>query len=104
MYIAADPAHIPLGVPLWLDTTRPISGDPLRGLVVAQDKARSAAAFRRPSKAFQDMVAAGGEGLQSGRRHQTPAASRAPKRSGRPAARSKAATGAASSTHVATSI
>jgi uncharacterized protein GlcG (DUF336 family) len=33
-------------------------------VVVAQDKARSAAAFRRPSKAFQDMVAAGGEGLR----------------------------------------
>ena len=36
--VAADPAHIPLGVPLWLDTTRPLSGDPLQGLVVAQDK------------------------------------------------------------------
>ena len=33
-------------------------------VVVAQDKARTAAAFRRPSKAFQDMVAAGGEGLR----------------------------------------
>jgi glc operon protein GlcG len=31
---------------------------------VAQDKARTAAAFRRPSKAFQDNVAAGGEGLR----------------------------------------
>jgi uncharacterized protein GlcG (DUF336 family) len=31
---------------------------------VAQDKARSAAAFRRPTKAFHDMVAAGGEGLR----------------------------------------
>ena len=31
---------------------------------VAQDKARSAVAFRRPTKAFQDMVAAGGEGLR----------------------------------------
>jgi len=30
----------------------------------AQDKARSAVAFRRPTKAFQDMVAAGGEGLR----------------------------------------
>lgn len=28
---------------------------------VAQDKARSAVAFRRPTKAFHDMVAAGGE-------------------------------------------
>ena len=33
-------------------------------VVVAQDKARTAAAFRRPSKAFQDMVAAGGEGVR----------------------------------------
>lgn len=31
---------------------------------VAQDKARAAAAFRRPTKAFQDAVAAGGEGLR----------------------------------------
>ena len=31
---------------------------------VAQDKARSAVAFRRPTKAFQEMVAAGGEGLR----------------------------------------
>lgn len=31
---------------------------------VAQDKARSAVAFRRPTKAFQDMVAAGGEGVR----------------------------------------
>ena len=31
---------------------------------VSQDKARSAVAFRRPTKAFHDMVAAGGEGLR----------------------------------------
>ena len=31
---------------------------------VAQDKARSAAAFRRPTKAFQDGVAGGGDGLR----------------------------------------
>lgn len=31
---------------------------------VCQDKARSAVAFRRPTKAFHDMVAAGGEGLR----------------------------------------
>src|SRR5262245_58533012 len=31
---------------------------------VAIDKARSAALFRRPTKAFQDIVAAGGEGLR----------------------------------------
>jgi glc operon protein GlcG len=31
---------------------------------VAQEKARTAAAFRRPSKAFQDTVAAGGEGVR----------------------------------------
>jgi uncharacterized protein GlcG (DUF336 family) len=33
-------------------------------LQVAQDKARSAVAFRRPTKAFHDMVATGGEGLR----------------------------------------
>jgi glc operon protein GlcG len=31
---------------------------------VAIDKARSAARFKRPTKAFQDMLAAGGEGLR----------------------------------------
>lgn len=31
---------------------------------VALDKARSAAGFRRPTKAFQDGVASGGEGLR----------------------------------------
>ena len=31
---------------------------------VALEKARSAAAFRRPTKAFQDAVAGGGEGLR----------------------------------------
>lgn len=33
-------------------------------VLASQDKARSAVAFRRPTKAFQDMVAAGGEGLR----------------------------------------
>jgi glc operon protein GlcG len=32
---------------------------------VAQEKARTAVAFRRPSKAFQDNVASGGEGLRT---------------------------------------
>ena len=31
---------------------------------VAQSKARSAARFKRPTKAFQDALAAGGEGLR----------------------------------------
>jgi uncharacterized protein GlcG (DUF336 family) len=31
---------------------------------VAIDKARSAALFKRPTKAFQDLVAAGGEGMR----------------------------------------
>ena len=31
---------------------------------VAQDKARSAALFKRPTKAFQDAVAVGGDGLR----------------------------------------
>jgi membrane-bound lytic murein transglycosylase A len=39
--LAVDPAYIPLGAPLWLDTTWPAgtpdAGQPLRRLVVAQD-------------------------------------------------------------------
>jgi membrane-bound lytic murein transglycosylase A len=45
--VAVDPAHVPLGLPLWLDTTRPISGEALRGLVVAQDKG---AAIKGPGR------------------------------------------------------
>ena len=33
-------------------------------VMVAQDKARTAALYRRPTKAFQDMVAGGGLGLR----------------------------------------
>jgi len=33
-------------------------------IVVSQDKARCAARFQRPTKAFQDLLAAGGEGLR----------------------------------------
>lgn len=37
--MAVDTRYVPLGVPLWLDTTVPgTSGDPLRRLMVAQDK------------------------------------------------------------------
>ena len=35
--LAVDPAFLPLGAPLWLETTWPGSGDPLRRLMVAQD-------------------------------------------------------------------
>ena len=35
--LAVDPAFLPLGVPLWLDTTWPSSERPLRRLMVAQD-------------------------------------------------------------------
>jgi uncharacterized protein GlcG (DUF336 family) len=41
-----------------MDGTQPAS------VVVAVDKARSAARFKRPTKAFQDMLASGGEGLR----------------------------------------
>lgn len=34
-------------------------------VAVAQEKARTAVGFRRPTKAFQDTVAAGGEGLRT---------------------------------------
>src|SRR5438094_10495150 len=37
---------------------------PLGSTIVCQEKARSAARFKRPTKAFQDMLAAGGEGLR----------------------------------------
>jgi membrane-bound lytic murein transglycosylase A len=35
--IAVDPASVPLGTPVWLDTTEPLSSAPLRRLVLAQD-------------------------------------------------------------------
>jgi membrane-bound lytic murein transglycosylase A len=35
--IAVDPASIPLGTPLWLDTSEPLTATPLRRLVLAQD-------------------------------------------------------------------
>ena len=37
---------------------------PLGSTIVCQEKARSAARFKRPTKAFQDMVTQGGEGLR----------------------------------------
>jgi membrane-bound lytic murein transglycosylase A len=35
--IAVDRTHIPLGIPVWLETTRPDDGRPLRRLTFAQD-------------------------------------------------------------------
>jgi membrane-bound lytic murein transglycosylase A len=35
--IAADPQHVPLGAPVWLATTFPLSPAPLERLVIAQD-------------------------------------------------------------------
>lgn len=35
--IAVDPTSVPLGTPVWLDTTEPLSATPLRRLVIAQD-------------------------------------------------------------------
>lgn len=35
--LAVDPAHLPLGVPLWLETTWPATERPLQRLMVAQD-------------------------------------------------------------------
>jgi uncharacterized protein GlcG (DUF336 family) len=37
---------------------------PLGSTTVCQDKARSAARFKRPTKVFQDMLAGGGEGVR----------------------------------------
>lgn len=36
--VAVDPEFVPLGSPLWLNTTRPDTGAPLQRLVTAQDK------------------------------------------------------------------
>jgi uncharacterized protein GlcG (DUF336 family) len=41
-----------------------MDGTQLASTTVCIDKARSAALFKRPTKAFQDMLAAGGEGLR----------------------------------------
>jgi membrane-bound lytic murein transglycosylase A len=35
--IAVDPASVPLGTPVWIDTSEPLSAAPLRRLVLAQD-------------------------------------------------------------------
>lgn len=35
--IAVDPASVPYGTPVWLDTTEPLTATPLRRLVLAQD-------------------------------------------------------------------
>jgi membrane-bound lytic murein transglycosylase A len=35
--VAVDPAAVPYGTPMWLDTTEPLSTTPLRRLVMAQD-------------------------------------------------------------------
>lgn len=35
--IAVDAAHIPMGIPLWIDLKHPVSREPLRRLVLAQD-------------------------------------------------------------------
>lgn len=41
-----------------------MDGTQIGSVNVSIDKARSAALFKRPTKAFQDVVAAGGEGLR----------------------------------------
>jgi glc operon protein GlcG len=41
-----------------------MDGTQLGSAIVSIDKARSAALFKRPTKVFQDAVAAGGEGLR----------------------------------------
>ncbi|BBG28875.1 murein transglycosylase A [Zymobacter palmae] len=35
--IAVDPSHVPLGAPVFLSTTRPLSNEPIQKLVIAQD-------------------------------------------------------------------
>ena len=41
-----------------------MDGTQVGSIAVAQQKARSAARFKRPTKAFQDTLAGGGEGLR----------------------------------------
>ena len=41
-----------------------IDDTPIGSAIVCQEKARSAARFKRPTKAFQDMLAAGGDGVR----------------------------------------
>ena len=41
-----------------------MDGTPLGSTLVCQDKARSAARFKRSTKVFQDMLAAGGDGVR----------------------------------------
>jgi uncharacterized protein GlcG (DUF336 family) len=41
-----------------------MDGTQVGSVAVSQEKARSAARFKRPTKAFQDTVAAGGDGLR----------------------------------------
>jgi len=41
-----------------------VDGTQVASVNVAIDKARSAARFKRPTKAFQDVLAAGGEGMR----------------------------------------
>ncbi len=35
--VAVDPAHVPLGAPVWIEARDPVDGAPIRRLVVAQD-------------------------------------------------------------------
>jgi uncharacterized protein GlcG (DUF336 family) len=41
-----------------------LDGTQQASVTIAQDKARSAARFKRPTKALQDVLAAGGDGLR----------------------------------------
>lgn len=46
--LAVDPAHAPMGIPVWIDTTWPGPGDrPLRRLMIAQD---TGAAIKGPGR------------------------------------------------------
>jgi membrane-bound lytic murein transglycosylase A len=66
--IAVDPAYVPLGTPVWLDTSQPGGGAALRRLVFAQD---TGAAIRGASRA--DFYWGTGEaaGAQAGRMKQS---------------------------------
>lgn len=65
--IAVDPRSIPLGAPVFLDTTQPLSERPLRRLVVAQD---TGGAIRGPVRADFFWGFGPAAGAQAGRMRQ----------------------------------
>lgn len=66
--IAVDPRHTPLGTPVWLATTQPLSNEPLRRLMLAQD---TGGAIRGPVRADFFWGSGPAAGDKAGRMRQT---------------------------------